>query len=120
MKKLQKARLETALVKINSQLYQQMREYVKLHKLEHPSIKNFVEHAIMRSLGFKKYNVDGVDYDKIANRPLSEVVGEKSDNLVLCVICNRVFFKDRANLGVTKRICPNCKAALLHFSDKLK
>lgn len=42
--------VKTKLVKMDSDLYNKVKEHVSQNKVEHPSIKNFVEKSVLKSL----------------------------------------------------------------------
>lgn len=107
----------TALVKIDSILYKQMKEFVNLNKLQYPSVKNFAEQAIMRSLGFKRYDIEGVDYEKSADKPLVNVVGEPEGHYVICHICGKTFFIRNSD---DSRVCSSCTAAIKQVVKSIK
>jgi len=106
----------TNLVKLDSKLYNQIREYVKLNKLEYPSIKNFVENAVTRALGFKQYDIEGIDSQKLAKTPLSEVVGKSSSRYVPCALCNKLFISPK---GSNIRVCQECSSEIMQVVDTI-
>lgn len=114
MKKTKKNIGKSLLVNINPELYQLTKDYVKQNKMEYPSIKNFVENAIKKALGFKKYDIEGVDPTQMANKPLTSLVGESKGSFVNCKICKRGYYKLRENKN-DSNICPNCTETLSNF-----
>jgi hypothetical protein len=115
MKSSKKIR-ETSLVKLDSELYKKIREFVKMNKLEYPSIKHFVESSVMKSLGFKRYDIEGVDADSRSSQLLSDVVGNPSGNYTMCSLCNKVFFKNKLDKRKI-RMCPSCTKITEQYSD---
>ncbi|MDO8508191.1 MAG: hypothetical protein Q7S27_00740 [Nanoarchaeota archaeon] len=109
MKKKKKAE-KTALIKINSLLYRQVREFVKFHPIEYPSIKHFVENSIMKSLGFKKYDIEGIDLEKSDSKPLVDVVGSPAKYL-RCIFCDCFYPKNEKKGSVN--VCPICAEAIM-------
>lgn len=107
----------TSLIKIDAMLYKQMREFINLNKLQYPSVKNFAEQAIMRSLGFKRYDIEGVDPEKSAHKPLVNVVGKLEGHYVVCNICSKTFFIKQPS---DSRVCPSCTAAIKGVVDSIK
>lgn len=101
------------LVKINAELYKLAKNAAKTNSLEYPSMKNFVEKAVKRLVGFKKFDIEGIDDETNANKPLYDVVGESSGNYVMCALCDKVFFKEDATKGSNVRFCEDCSSALM-------
>ena len=108
------------LIKIDESIYNLMKGYVEKNKLEYPSMKHFVEKAIVKALGFKQYNIGGVRQDYDEDTPLKRIVGESQKEFTLCIICNRPFLKNTKSNNESSRICPNCKDTIVHFAPKLK
>ena len=104
------------LVKIDEVVYNAMKEYVAKNKLEYPSMKYFVEKAIVYAMGFKKYDIEGTSdtYDEKA--PLKSVVGDFNRSLAMCFVCNRSFLRDPKDNSEISRVCPNCKNTISHFA----
>jgi hypothetical protein len=110
---------ETALIKINPELYKQVREFVKQNKLEFPSIKYFVEKSIQKSLGFKKYDIEGIDTENNSKKALVDVVGKSNSNMLICPICSRVYRKDKSESeGLTT--CPTCSQAITNVIKSIR
>lgn len=111
--KKHKKKEKDALIKINGQLYEIVKEFLKTRNLEYPSIKNFVENAVMRAVGFKKYDIDGVDADNRLKETMEDVIGNASGGYAPCMICNKVFFKKEIG---AERICEKCGAIITHLA----
>ncbi len=109
-----------ALVKINRELHDVVKAIVEQNSIEFPSIKHFIEKAIMSAAGFRRYNIGGIDDTYIEEKPLKKLVGESTKNFVICIVCNRAFLKNKEDNSENARICPNCKSIILHFANKLK
>ena len=96
---------KTSLIKINSDLYNKVKEKVNANSIEYPSIKHFVENAITLALGFKKYDIEGIpqdisSYNKI---PLKDIMYHSNKNLTVCVLCLRFFLADIDIVGSSRR-----------------
>lgn len=111
---------KTALVKINKEVHEVVRAIVEQNGIEFPSIKHFIEKAIMNAAGFRRYNIGGIDDKYLEEKPLKKLVGESTKNFVICIVCNRAFLKDKKDNNENARICPNCKNIIHHFANKLK
>ena len=111
---------KSTLVKIDSHLYDTIKAYVEQNNLEYPSIKYFIEKAVMGFVGFKKYDIGGIDYKYIDEAPLKRVVGTPNKKFFMCIACDHAFLKDKNDNGESSKICPRCKGAILHFAEKLK
>jgi formylmethanofuran dehydrogenase subunit E len=120
MVKVDKKQEKVSLVKINSSLYEAIRATVGENSIEFPSIKHFIEKASMQALGFKKYNIEGVEDQNFDGKKLSQVVGESETGFVFCLACNRAFLKEKGANNDAAKICPQCKKAILHLSKILK
>jgi hypothetical protein len=109
----------STLVKIDSELYEIVKSFVEVNKFEYPSIKNFVEQAVIKSLGFKKYDIEGVDDELAHLKPLKKVVGNFQKGFSLCVVCSRPFLRNAKETNEASKICPNCKQTIAHFAPKI-
>ncbi len=111
---------KSTLVKINIGLYNFVEELVKQNPIEYQSIKHFVEKAIMDVVGFKKYNIGGIEGKYLEERPLKRVVGESKKGFFTCIVCGRFFLRDKKENNEASKICLNCRNTILHFAPKLK
>lgn len=108
---------KSTLVKIDKDLYDALKILVEENHLEYPTIKNFIERAIMAQAGYKKYDIQGINDPLMESKPLKKVVGIPKSNFSQCLVCNRFFLRDKDETGEKSRICPNCKETITHFSD---
>lgn len=111
---------KSTLVKIDKTLYDVVKANVEKNKVEFPSIKHFIDQAVTRALGFKQYDVEGIDEIYIEERPLKRLVGESSRGFFICKMCDRAFLKKKGDDSEAAKICPNCQNAIRHFAPKLK
>ncbi len=111
---------EDVLVKMNSILYEKIKEKVETEKVEYPSIKNFVEKACIQLLEMGKYNIEGVPQDiRRYTQPLNSLV-KSTKTHIFCSLCNKVFFANKSDKSEVRTICPNCRMAMLNLAEKIK
>lgn len=111
---------KSTLVKIDRTLYNVVKAKVEKNKVEFPSIKHFIDQAVTKALGFREYNIEGIDDRYLEERPLRKLVGEPNKNFFMCQACNRPFLKEKNDSSDAAKICPNCRATIAHFAPKLK
>ena len=116
MKKQEKTK--TNLVKINSELYNAIKATIGKNKIDYPSIKYFVEKAVEKAVGFKKYDIEGIKVHK-SDEPLKNILPLPSKNFCMCFLCDRAFLKDKEDKSEVGKICPNCKRVILYFADEI-
>src|SRR3989338_7876595 len=107
---------EPVLVKMNQELYEQVRQKVKENSIEYPSIKHFVEIAVMHTLGFKKYDIEGVNQEFIEKEPLKNLV----KNYASCSFCTKFFLKNKEDKGDFAKVCSSCKLAIINLAEQLR
>ena len=117
MKRIRKKYDKGAILKIDSLLYEQIKEFVKVNKLQYPSIKNFVEQSVMHSLGFKKYNLGGANMVFDDGKTLKEIVGVPTGKYAICAICSNAFFKEKTD---ESGVCLKCSSAIGKVVSSIK
>lgn len=114
---------ETSLVKIDSELYEKVKKKVKGNPILYPSIKNFVETAVMQLMEHGKMNITDPMMGELFN--FDDLLGKNpkiiknTKNFTLCLSCGRPFLKEKSDKSEESRICPNCKKIIKHFKDKV-
>lgn len=104
------------LVKVDPLIFEAMKGYVSENKLIYPSMKYFVERAIIKFMGFKTFNIEGTEKTYDIRAPLREVVGVFQKGFTTCLVCERPFLGNIKGTDDSAKICPNCKNLITHFA----
>ena len=105
---------DTSLVKINSNLYNEVAEIVESEHIDYPSIKNFIEIAVRNHVNRIKFDIQNRD-------ELLTPKGNLKDNkneFTHCVACGKMFLNEKARNKEGKRVCPKC-AEIIKNLNKL-
>ena len=96
---------DTSLVKINSELYNEVVEIVESEHIDYPSIKNFIEVAVRNQVNRIKYDIENRDELISPNGNLKK--GGKNE-FTTCLACQKFFLNEKEKNKEGKRICPKC------------
>lgn len=107
---------KVSMVKINSELYNEVVAISKADNINYPSAKNFIEQAIKNFINSIKYNIE--NQNAIISRD-GKLTGSSKNEFTGCLMCDRMFLNEKSRNKEGKRICPRCSAIIKHFSDKV-
>lgn len=111
---------EDSLVKIDSIIYEKIRDKVESDNVNYPSIKNFIEKAVVQLLEIGKYNVEGIPHDaRIYTMPLNQLMPQEGGGYTVCSTCGSAFFKPGDAKGKEARNCPTCRIVIKHLKKIL-
>lgn len=105
---------DVSLVKINSELYKEVSDFVDIRSIEYPSIKNFVEVSVRNQLNRIKYDIQ--NRDEILS-PAGKLIVTPKGGFVSCLACGKMFLNDKEKTKQGKRICPKCTEVIKKLSN---
>lgn len=110
---------EDAVIKMDVDIYEKIKDIVEANQVEYPSIKNFIEKAVLEKINFHTYNIEGISHGKsIVALPLNNLINS-TKNFTQCLLCEKMFLKNKNDKSEGSRLCQNCKNTINYFKRKI-
>ena len=97
-------RNDTSLVKINSELYNEVVEIVESEHIDYPSIKNFIEVAVRNQVNLIKFDIENRNEVVSPNGNLKN----NKNEFTSCLACNKLFLNEKEKNKAGRKVCPKC------------
>lgn len=95
---------DVSLVKINSNLYNEVVEIVESEHIDYPSIKNFIEVAVRNQVNLIKYDIENRE---ALLSPKGDLKKGKNE-FTTCLACNKLFLNEKEKNKAGRKVCPKC------------
>lgn len=108
-----KEKNEVSLVKINSELYDEVVELVQANQIDYPSIKNFIEVAVRNQVNLIKYDIEN-RHEVI--EPNGKLKAGSKREFTTCIACNNLFLNEKEKNKRGKKVCSKCTKIIKNLS----